>query len=293
MLGSERRPTKAQSTRIDSDEEPIDFPKPIQSVVIVTVPNLWQFQAHHQVQRMIPRLFQLMCSQVRSRMVSFLSFPQRGFDVVEGQGHANDCVSHSSQSICCIDAEIARSDQLEDDSESDTMSVGARHQDGPRQRHRFVLMSSGTVATAIDSPDSHEERFQRVRRAMQRRPVDPVQAAAQARIILKQALEVMWMQRSLSGRRHCGVAFASLDSIILPNLLKKRPSVMRSVPHFLKGPFRNALRLAMEEAVSEEVIRQERGWKLMLVAPTHVVAPKVPISCQRRVVDVVGGQRSL
>ena len=37
------------------------------------------------------------------------------------------------------------------------------------------------------------------------------------------------------------VAFASLDSIILPNLFRKRPSVMRSVPHFLKGQFRNAL----------------------------------------------------
>ena len=42
---------------------------------------------------------------------------------------------------------------------------------------------------------------------------------------------------------------------------------MRSVPHFLKGPFRNALRLALEEAVSEEVIRQERCWKLMLLLP--------------------------
>ena len=42
---------------------------------------------------------------------------------------------------------------------------------------------------------------------------------------------------------------------------------MRSVPHFLKGPFRHALRLALEEAVSEEVIRQERGWKLMLLLP--------------------------
>ena len=38
---------------------------------------------------------------------------------------------------------------------------------------------------------------------------------------------------------------------------------MRSVPHFLKGPFRNAPRLALEEAVSEELIRQERGWKLL------------------------------
>ena len=42
---------------------------------------------------------------------------------------------------------------------------------------------------------------------------------------------------------------------------------MRSVLHFLSGPFRNALRLALEEAVSEEVIRQEQGWKLVLLLP--------------------------
>ena len=56
-----------------------------------------------------------------------------------------------------------------EESESDTVSVGSRHQEAPRQRRRLVLMSSCTVATAIDSPDSHEERFQRVRRAMQKR----------------------------------------------------------------------------------------------------------------------------
>ena len=65
-------------------------------------------------------------------------------------------------------------------------------------------------------------------------------------------------------------AFLTLDTIQLPDWLKKRPSVMKSVPHFLKGPFRNALRLAMEEAVSEEVSRQERGWKLLFFLPRNV-----------------------
>ena len=87
---------------------------------------------------------------------------------------------------------------------------------------------------------------------------------AQARITLKQACKVMWMPLRTAALR---AAFATLDSIILPDLLKKRPSVKRSVPHFLKGPFRNALRLALEEAVSEEVIRQERCWKLLLLLP--------------------------
>ena len=119
-------------------------------------------------------------------------------------------------------------------------------------------------------PGSHEERFQRVRRAMQRRPVDAVPAANQH----GHSASEDHSEASVGGHvdateplRTALVAFASLDSFILPNLLKKRPSVMRSVPHFLKGPFPNALRLALEEAVSEEVIRQERGWKLMMLLP--------------------------
>ena len=62
-------------------------------------------------------------------------------------------------------------------------------------------------------------------------------------------------------------ALMTLDMIVLAEQLKKRPSVMKSVPHFLKGPFCNALRLALEEAVSEDVIRHERGWKLLLLLP--------------------------
>ena len=54
--------------------------------VTVTVLNLCQSQAHHQVQRMIPRLLHSMCSQARTRMVSFLSFPRGGVDVVEETG---------------------------------------------------------------------------------------------------------------------------------------------------------------------------------------------------------------
>ena len=53
----------------------------------------------------------------------------------------------------------------------------------------------------------------------------------------------------------------------LTDKLKKRASVMKSVPHCLKGPFRNALQLALEEASSDDVVRQDRGWKLFLLIP--------------------------
>ena len=69
------------------------------------------------------------------------------------------------------------------------------------------------------------------------------------------------MQRSLSGRQHCG------PHLRFARVVDEAPFVMRSVPHFLKGPFQNALRLALEEVVSEEFIHQERGWKLMQLLP--------------------------
>ena len=46
---------------------------------------------------------------------------------------------------------------------------------------------------------------------------------------------------------------------------------MRSVPKFLKGPLRNALKLALEEATwgnnVQDEVRQERGWKLLQFLP--------------------------
>ena len=43
---------------------------------------------------------------------------------------------------------------------------------------------------------------------------------------------------------------------------------MKSVPRFLHGPFRNALKLAMEEAlVSGDPLTHERGWKVLVLLP--------------------------
>ena len=50
-----------------------------------------------------------------------------------------------------------------------------------------------------------------------------------------------------------------------------RASVMKTVPHFLRGPFRNALKLAWEEAMwgnsRDDEVRQERGWKFLMLLP--------------------------
>ena len=68
-------------------------------------------------------------------------------------------------------------------------------------------------------------------------------------------------------------AFLLVHEWNLTDKLKKRASVVKSVTHCLKGPFRTLSRYALEEASSDDVVRQDRGWKLFLFDPTDVVAP--------------------
>ena len=59
----------------------------------------------------------------------------------------------------------------------------------------------------------------------------------------------------------------SLDLVDPRRLFESRASVFKSVPKFLHGPFRNALKFALKECLSLEVSRQERGWKLLTLIP--------------------------
>ena len=64
-------------------------------------------------------------------------------------------------------------------------------------------------------------------------------------------------------------AFLLLDQVNLADEMKERASVMKSVPKFLRGPYRIAMRTALEEICgghrSQEGVRQERGWKLFFL----------------------------
>ena len=66
-------------------------------------------------------------------------------------------------------------------------------------------------------------------------------------------------------------AFARLDVVYLTEEFDQRASVMKTVPPFLKGPYRIAMRGALQE-IGEgsrgiEFVREERGWKLFLLLP--------------------------
>ena len=50
-------------------------------------------------------------------------------------------------------------------------------------------------------------------------------------------------------------------------MFSRRASVMKTVQRFLRGPFRNALRVAMEKAVQLNAVWQEGGWRLFILLP--------------------------
>ena len=66
-------------------------------------------------------------------------------------------------------------------------------------------------------------------------------------------------------------ALEGLDGVDIRRIFSLRGAVMKTVPKFLFGPFRNALKFALEEATAgppgREVVRQERGWKLLMLLP--------------------------
>ena len=67
--------------------------------------------------------------------------------------------------------------------------------------------------------------------------------------------------------REMMAALVALDAVDLGTMFARRAVVMKSVPHFLRGAYRGAMRIAMEEATQPDLRRSERGWKLFLLLP--------------------------
>ena len=66
-------------------------------------------------------------------------------------------------------------------------------------------------------------------------------------------------------------AFISLDGIVLEDILSKRPSLLKSVPAFLKGQLRESYVVALEAAqrgrLRGDMQDRSRAWKLFLLLP--------------------------
>ena len=62
-------------------------------------------------------------------------------------------------------------------------------------------------------------------------------------------------------------ASAELDHVDLMAEFSRRAIVMKTIPHSLRGPFHNALRGAMDEALQVNQLRSERDSKLFMLLP--------------------------
>ena len=68
--------------------------------------------------------------------------------------------------------------------------------------------------------------------------------------------------------------FRHLDDENVSVLFETRANVLKTVPHFLKGPYRTAMRIALTEASCGDKFRRVRGWKLFLLLPRVLLARK-------------------
>ena len=71
--------------------------------------------------------------------------------------------------------------------------------------------------------------------------------------------------------RAIGGAFACLDVVNISEVFDWRPKLMQTVPFMLRGVFRSAMKLALQEILdgteAESLVRATRRWKLFLLLP--------------------------
>ena len=74
----------------------------------------------------------------------------------------------------------------------------------------------------------------------------------------------------------------SMDEVDPRSLFEQRASVMKAVPRFMRGPFRNALKLVLREVTrSHNEVDQERGWKLFFMLPRMHLHKNLEVAASR------------
>ena len=123
--------------------------------------------------------------------------------------------------------------------------------------------------------DSHEERFNRVRHMMhhQRDEEDTDDSdigSIAGSVSQEDTVSVVEDPVDIAAPRAPALraAFRNMDGVDVEHIFSLRASVMRSVPHFLQGPFRNAMKMVLGEIMaSVEDVRFTRGWKVFSMLP--------------------------
>ena len=76
--------------------------------------------------------------------------------------------------------------------------------------------------------------------------------------------------------RAMAAGFRSLDEVNLEDVFEVRALVMKSIPKFLRGVFRGALKVSLQEIVRgqqrNDSEAESRGWKLFLLLPRMLLS---------------------
>ena len=129
---------------------------------------------------------------------------------------------------------------------------------------------------AAPDVDSHEERLDRVRRALQfdrdeeEDTEDPDSGSVAGSTSHEDTVSVVEDPVDVAAPRAPALraAFRNMDGVDVERIFSLRASVMRSVPHFLQGPFRNVMKMVLEEIMaSVEDVRVTRAWKVFSMLP--------------------------
>ena len=129
--------------------------------------------------------------------------------------------------------------------------------EAPMEVSHFNLAQSDTVSPVTEAKDGFDD--------------DP---AEEDDVVSEGGLEILNDQESeveipfrLPGAMARRRGFESLDGVSLVEEFDERACLMKTVPCFLKGPYRIVLSTILEEINVEDLGQQERGWKLFLLLP--------------------------
>ena len=134
-----------------------------------------------------------------------------------------------------------------------------------------TLVSENSRRVVVSQHESEYEEEQLWERQSLASGMSDVEAAVEVEVE-DNAVEVeIEVEAAQSRSAMIRAAFRELDGVDVPAMFARRGVVMQNVPRFLRGAFRNAVRVALDDIKAgwfgNDEMRQERGWKLFLLIP--------------------------
>ena len=171
------------------------------------------------------------------------------------------------QEICDVKSELEAFDLTMADSDTESVEVP------PPQNHgrvlRKLVLVSGTQQVEVPAKESESEAEGC---PSEQESLEDDQSEKAAEEEDGECREPVQDIVFVPQRRSMAAGFESLDMVDLERVFEVRALVMKSVPGFMKGAFRGALKISLEEIIrkgqlASNVETTTRGWKLFMLLP--------------------------